>query len=65
MNRYSEAIEILYKENIFEFDSLNDVLKLSLTLIPERMHLIKKVQWKWVFNFSHNDPFLIVSHCSP
>ena len=46
MDRYSEAIEILYKENTFDFDSLNDVLKLSTTLIPERMHLIKQVQWK-------------------
>ena len=44
--RYSEAIEILYKENTFDFDSLNDVLKLSLTLLPERMRLIKSVQWK-------------------
>ena len=46
MCRYSEAIEILYKENTFDFDSLDDVLKLSLTLLPERMQLIKSVQWK-------------------
>ena len=45
-HRYSEAIEMLYTENTFNFESLNDVLKLSLTLVPERMALIQSVRWK-------------------
>lgn len=46
---YSEAIPILYTLNTFDFESLSDVLKLSLTVLPERMRLIKDVQWKRVF----------------
>jgi len=58
---YSEAIEILYKNNTFDFDSLDDVLKLSLTLLPERMCLIKTVQWKptvSTLNHLSNTPWL-------
>jgi hypothetical protein len=61
LGRYSEAIEILYKENFFDFDSLADVLKLSLTLLPERMSLIKSVQWKptaFAPHYLNNTPWL-------
>jgi hypothetical protein len=59
--RYSEAIEILYTANSFDFDSLNDVLKLSLTLLPERMNLMKTVQWKPTVasvNYLNSTPWL-------
>ncbi|KAH9214221.1 hypothetical protein DL95DRAFT_446571 [Leptodontidium sp. 2 PMI_412] len=40
---YSETINILYKSNSFHFDSLSDVLRLSLTVLPERILLMKDV----------------------
>ncbi|KAK0111798.1 hypothetical protein ONS96_001066 [Cadophora gregata f. sp. sojae] len=40
---YSETIEFLYRSNKFYFRALEDVLKLSLTILPERMCLIQKV----------------------
>ncbi|KAH8802719.1 hypothetical protein F5884DRAFT_480252 [Xylogone sp. PMI_703] len=43
---YSEAIEILYKQNTFDFDSLNGVLQLSRTILPSRMKMVKSVQWR-------------------
>ncbi|KAF4630280.1 hypothetical protein G7Y89_g7855 [Cudoniella acicularis] len=49
---YSEAIEILYKSNVFEFNNIEDVLRLSMTILPERMKLItaNNVLWK-IHNF--------------
>jgi hypothetical protein len=46
---YSESIPMLYTKNTFDFESLSDVLKLSQTILPERMRLIKDVQWKQVY----------------
>jgi len=46
-NRYSEAVEILYRSNTFDFESLSDVLRLSLVLLPERMQLITDVRWRY------------------
>lgn len=59
-NRYSEAVYILYQNNTFDFESLNDVMRLSLTIPTEHMRLIKDVQWKRVspnkqpVYFTHN-----------
>ena len=44
--RYTESIEILYKKNRFNFDRFEDVLKLSLTLVPERMQWMRDIQWR-------------------
>jgi hypothetical protein len=46
MNSYGEAVDVLYRENTFTFPKLGEVLKLSMTVLPERMALIKSVQWK-------------------
>ncbi|KAH8601521.1 hypothetical protein B0O99DRAFT_606821 [Bisporella sp. PMI_857] len=43
---YSEGIELLYTHNTFEFTCLKDVMRLSLTILPERMILIQDVNWK-------------------
>ena len=48
LRRYTEAIDILYQENIFTFPKLGEVLRLSMTLLPERMALIKNLQWRYV-----------------
>jgi hypothetical protein len=48
-NRYSEGIEMLYRRNTFDFESLAAVLKLSLTILPERMQMIKLVQWRYAW----------------
>ncbi|RFU34861.1 hypothetical protein B7463_g1482, partial [Scytalidium lignicola] len=50
---YSEAIEMLYKENTFDFDSLNGVLQLSRTILPNRMKLVTSVQWRYKYD-AHN-----------
>lgn len=46
-SRYSEAVEILYKDNTFDFDYLADVMRLSLVVLPERMRLISDVTWRY------------------
>lgn len=42
-------MEILYKENTFDFDYLADVMRLSLVVLPERMRLITDVTWRCVY----------------
>lgn len=49
---YGEAVDVLYRENRFMFSKIGNVLRLSMTVLPERMKLIKNVQWK-------------VCYCSP
>ncbi|KAL3419896.1 hypothetical protein PVAG01_08395 [Phlyctema vagabunda] len=43
---YSETIEMLYNHNAFEFDSLQTLLQFSMTILPQRLPLMKAVQWK-------------------
>lgn len=43
INSYSETIDTLYKSNSFYFSSMTDVLRLALTILPERMLLITDV----------------------
>jgi hypothetical protein len=37
---------VLYTANTFDFESLSQVLRFSITVLPERMKLIRDVQWK-------------------
>lgn len=53
---YSEAIEILYATNTFDFDSLNGVLQLSRTILPNRMKLVKSVQWRYKWDHLITSP---------
>ncbi|KUJ14462.1 uncharacterized protein LY89DRAFT_686934 [Mollisia scopiformis] len=45
---YSETIEILYGCNTFDFNSIIEVFRFSLTVLPERMQLMKDVRWKYI-----------------
>jgi hypothetical protein len=40
---------MLYRNNSFDFESLATVFKLSLTILPERMQMIKLVQWRYAW----------------
>lgn len=46
--RYSETIHLLYQKNTFDFEATTDVLRFSRVILPERMQLIKDVQWTYV-----------------
>ena len=51
-NRYSEAIDILYMRNTFDFHNLDEVLRFSLTVLPERFQSIRSVEWMSVPPFT-------------
>jgi hypothetical protein len=54
LGSYSEAIDILYADNTFDFSELmgglHDVLKFALLIPTERMQLIKSVKWLQVYS---------------
>ncbi|KAH8667485.1 hypothetical protein BGZ60DRAFT_431719 [Tricladium varicosporioides] len=51
---YSEAIDLLYKCNTFEFMDIENVLRLSMTILPERMKLITNIRWKYGLISNHS-----------
>ncbi|EPE24244.1 hypothetical protein GLAREA_08095 [Glarea lozoyensis ATCC 20868] len=42
---YVEAIPILYSQNTFTFERTETILQLSMSILPQRMELIKRVSW--------------------
>jgi len=41
---YSESIPILYSHNIFDFDQRESLYSLSITILPERFNMIRRIQ---------------------
>ncbi|KAE8444839.1 hypothetical protein EG329_014194 [Mollisiaceae sp. DMI_Dod_QoI] len=58
---YSETIELLYSSNTFDFNSIIEVFRFSLTILPDRMRVMKNVRWKYGNVYGGVDP----SHISP
>lgn len=46
-NRYSEAIDILYSQNTFDFNHIDTILSLSTTILPRRLHSIHHLHLQW------------------
>ncbi|KAK3178546.1 hypothetical protein OEA41_000683 [Lepraria neglecta] len=44
---YSEAIDLLYESNRFSFISSDILIHLSLTILPQRFNVIRKVHLTW------------------
>ncbi|KAB8346224.1 hypothetical protein FH972_023269 [Carpinus fangiana] len=48
---YSEAISILYQDNVFAFNHLDTVLSLSRTILPDRFDSIRTITLQWNFKW--------------
>jgi hypothetical protein len=46
---YSEAIPILYKKNIFDFDKLDTLIDFQKTILPQRHNQIRILNFTWHF----------------
>ena len=44
---YSEAIDLLYESNRFSFISSDTLIHLSLTILPQRLNVIRKLCLTW------------------
>ncbi|KAK2758284.1 hypothetical protein FQN54_004130 [Arachnomyces sp. PD_36] len=44
---YSEAIDILYTQNTFDFNHVDTILNLSTTILPYRLHSIRHLNLHW------------------
>ncbi|EKD19834.1 uncharacterized protein L3040_002481 [Drepanopeziza brunnea f. sp. 'multigermtubi'] len=57
---YSSAIHVLYKSNIFDFDSMESLLRLSTTILPQRFDSIQRLsldfRFKASFRFGQGTP---------
>ena len=49
MSSYSETVEILYKENTFDFNHLESLIDLPKTILPQRLALIHSLRLCWTF----------------
>jgi hypothetical protein len=47
-DRYVESIPILYSHNTFLFERSENILQLSMSILPQRMDMIRTVDWPWV-----------------
>src|ERR1035438_3725976 len=63
-NRYTDAIEVLYGSNVFDFDSMESLISFSVAVIPKRFDAIQYLQLDFRFSTSayfsestaYNDP---------
>lgn len=51
MSSYTEAIDTLYEDHLFDFRSFEAFTLLSLTLLPQRWNAIRKIHLKWHFGY--------------
>jgi hypothetical protein len=49
---YSEAINILYTKNVFDFDCLESFVSFSCEVLPQRLDSVRKIQLDFRFNLS-------------
>lgn len=63
-NRYTDAIEVLYSSNVFDFDSMESLILFSIAIVPKRFDAIQYLQLDFRFSTSsffsestaYNDP---------
>ena len=60
MLSYSEAINILYSNNVFNFDSLESFVSFSCEILPQRLDSVRRIQLDFRFNFS-----VLYTECTP
>lgn len=53
-SRYSETIDILYKDNIFKIHHLWALTDLKATTLPERFNLIRNLKVWWCMSSPHH-----------
>ncbi|CZR63881.1 uncharacterized protein PAC_13778 [Phialocephala subalpina] len=53
---YSETIELLYHSNTFDFNSIVEVFRFSLTVLPDRIQVMKNVRWKYAGIYDSVNP---------
>lgn len=57
---YSEAINILYSNNVFNFDSLESFVSFSCEILPQRLDNVRRIQLDFRFNLS-----VLYTECTP
>lgn len=55
-NRYSETINLLYRCNTFDFNSIIEIFRFSLTVLPDRTQVMRKVRWKYAGIYDSVNP---------
>ncbi|KAL2782922.1 hypothetical protein BJX66DRAFT_319502 [Aspergillus keveii] len=49
MNRYSEAIDLLYSCNAFVYRNLTAITLFTSTVLPQRLRCIRLLRLEWIF----------------
>lgn len=57
VNRYSEAVPILYSRNIFHFYDPGDIRHFARTILPQRLNTVQSIliDWERVFSIFNKD----------